>query len=129
MFELDHVAVQTADVPGSVTYYVETFGAEVLYQDSTWALLRLGQGKLALVTPSQHPPHVALRLNEAELEVVAAQAGKPVDTHRDGSKGIYIEDPSGNVLELICYPKGKTVYEGGDSEDLPINGTEVPDVP
>lgn len=121
MFELDHVAVQTQDVPGSVAYYVETFGAEVLYQDKTWAFLRLGQGKLALVTPSQHPPHVALRMNEADLQAAAARAGKPVDVHRDGSKGIYIEDPSGNVLELICYPIGKTVYNSGDSEDLPIN--------
>jgi catechol 2,3-dioxygenase-like lactoylglutathione lyase family enzyme len=107
---MDHVAVQTDDIAGSVEWYVERFGAIVLYQDSTWAFLRLGQGKLALVTPSQHPPHVALRLTETELEAAAARAGKPIDRHRDGTTGIYIEDPQGNVIELICYPPGETVY-------------------
>lgn len=110
-FEMDHVAIQTHDIAGSVTFYVENFGAQVLYQDATWAFLRLGQGKLALVTPSQHPPHVALRVDEKTLEIAAQKAGKNVDSHRDGTKGIYVEDPQGNVVELICYPKGETVYE------------------
>jgi catechol 2,3-dioxygenase-like lactoylglutathione lyase family enzyme len=111
MFEMDHVAVPTEDIAGSVRFYVENFGAEILYQDATWAFLRLGKGKLALVTPSQHPPHVALRVNEEQLEIAAARAGKPIDAHRDGTKGIYVNDPGGNAIELICYPQGGTVYE------------------
>ena len=111
MFEMDHVAVQTANVAASVRFYVQTFGAEVLYEDATWAFLKIGQGKLALVTPSQHPPHVALRVDEATLEAAALKAGKAVDSHRDGTKGIYVEDDAGNVVELICYPSGETVYE------------------
>ncbi len=111
MFEMDHVAVPCPDIAGGVAFYVENFGAQVLYQDATWAFLKVGQGKLALVTPSQHPPHVALRVDEAQLEKAAQKAGKPVDSHRDGTKGIYIEDLSGNVVELICYPPGETLYE------------------
>lgn len=107
---MDHVAVQTADVEKSARWYVETFGAEVLYQDATWAFLRLGQGKLALVSPAQHPPHVALRLASDELQAAAARVGKPIDTHRDGTTGIYIDDRDGNVIELICYPPGETIY-------------------
>ena len=111
MFELDHVAVQTDDIAASARFYVEHFGAEVLYQDASWAFLRLGQGKLALVSPSQHPPHVALRVSPNELEAAAARAQKPIDRHRDGTTGIYIEDSGGNVIELICYPPGETLYE------------------
>jgi catechol 2,3-dioxygenase-like lactoylglutathione lyase family enzyme len=111
MFEMDHVAVPTRDIAGSIRFYVENFDAQVLYQDGTWAFLRLGQGKLALVTPEQHPPHVALRVSPADLEAAAARAGKPIDRHRDGTTGIYINDPQGNVIELICYPPGETVYE------------------
>ena len=110
--ELDHVAVPSRDIAVSVRWYVEQFGAHVLYQDATWAFLKLGQGKLALVTPTQHPPHTAIRVEEATLDKAAMQAGKPVDTHRDGTKGIYIADPDGNQVELICYPPGETVYEG-----------------
>ena len=111
MFELDHVAIQTEDVPASVEYYVQNFAAEILYEDTTWAFLKVGQGKLALVTPSQHPPHIALRVDENTLEAAAMRAGKPIDRHRDGTTGIYVDDPNGNVIELICYPPGETVYE------------------
>ena len=109
--ELDHVAVPSADIAGSVKWYVKALGASVLYQDATWAFLKLGQGKLALVTPSQHPPHTAVRIDEEALIQAAAAAGKPIDTHRDGTKGIYVSDPDGNQVELICYPPGQTVYE------------------
>src|SRR3982750_1142357 len=111
MFEMDHVALPTKDIAGTVKFYVEHFGATVLYADATWAFLRIGQGKLALVTPSQHPPHVALRVDLPALQAAAAKAGKPIDKHRDGTQGIYVNDPAGNVLELIYYPAGGTVYE------------------
>jgi len=110
--ELDHVAVPARDIAASALWYVENFGAQVLYQDSTWAFLQMGRGKLALVTPAQHPPHTAVRVDEATLAQAAAKAGKAIDSHRDGTKGIYIDDPDGNQVELICYPAGKTVYEG-----------------
>ena len=103
------------DIAASVKWYVETLGATVLYQDSTWAFLRLGQGKLALVTPSQHPPHTAVRVDEAALVKAADEAGKTIDTHRDGTQGIYLSDPDGNPVELICYSVGKTIYENGAS--------------
>ena len=31
--------------------------------------------------------------------------------NRDGTRGIYVEDPSGNILELIHYPDGDTHYD------------------
>ena len=111
MFELDHVAVPSPNIAEGVQFYVENFGATILYQDDTWAFLKVGQGKLALVTPTQHPPHIALRVNEAALEQAAAKTGVPIDAHRDGTKGIYVQDPAGNAVELICYPPGETVYE------------------
>lgn len=111
MFEMDHVAVPSDDIARDVQFYIESFGAEVLYQDATWAFLKLGQGKLALVTPTQHPPHVALRVSEEQLQTAATRANKPIDVHRDGTKGIYINDPQGNAVELICYPAGETLYE------------------
>ncbi len=109
--ELDHVAVPSRNIAASVTWYVETLGASVLYEDATWAFLKLGQGKIALVTPSQHPPHTAGRVGEAGRVKAAAAAGKAIDSHRDGTRGIYISDPDGNQVELICYPPGETVYE------------------
>ena len=115
--ELDHVAVPARDIAVSVAWYVENFGARVLYQDATWAFLQLGRGKLALVTPSQHPPHTAIRVDWETLARAARAAGKKVDKHRDGTQGIYISDPDGNSVELICYPAGEPVYEKTEGEN------------
>lgn len=105
MFELDHVALQTNDINESVAWYVANLGAVVLYADDSWAFMKIGQGKLALVKPEQHPAHVALRVNRADLDAAAMRYNQPIATHRDGTAGIYIEDPEGHALELICYPE------------------------
>jgi catechol 2,3-dioxygenase-like lactoylglutathione lyase family enzyme len=108
---IDHVAVPCNDIAGSVRWYRESFGAEVLYEDETWAFLQMGDVKLALVTPTQHPPHVALRVDADDLDRRSAEAGVEVDEHRDGTRGIYLKDPDGNAIELISYPPGRTPYE------------------
>ncbi len=65
---------------------------------------------MALVRPEQHPAHVAFRVDADTLRKEAEQAGKSIDKHRDGTEGIYVKDPHGNVIELICYPPGETAY-------------------
>lgn len=107
---LDHVAVPSHDIAASVRWYVQRFGATVLYQDGTWAFLQFANVKLAIVTPTQHPPHVAVEVSESRLADAAGAEGKPIDRHRDGTTGIYVSDPFGNAVELICYPPGRTVY-------------------
>jgi catechol 2,3-dioxygenase-like lactoylglutathione lyase family enzyme len=109
--QFDHVAIPSNDIARSVEWYRARFGAEVLFQDKTWAFLNLGGTKLALVTPTQHPPHVAVKVTEEELNDAATKAGIQIDHHRDGTKGIYIQDPFGNAVELICYPPRQTAYE------------------
>ena len=75
-----------------------THKIEVLYSDETWGLLQIGQTKLALTVPSQHPPHVAFTVKElSDIPGVAS-------VHRDGSISSYIEDPDGNSIEYIYWP-------------------------
>ncbi|MFT3788057.1 MAG: VOC family protein [Tepidisphaeraceae bacterium] len=105
MTPIDHVAVPSNDIAASVEWYRANFGASVIYQDATWAFLQMGEVKLALVTPTQHPPHVAVRVTADQLTAAAKAHGKPIDKHRDGTTGIYIADPFGNAVELICYPE------------------------
>lgn len=111
--EFDHTAVPSTDIAASVAWYRSTLGAEVIYQDASWAFLNVGGAKLALVSPSQHPPHVAVKVTEGELAEASRTANVPIDVHRDGTRGIYIHDPFGNAVELICYPAGETIYESG----------------
>jgi catechol 2,3-dioxygenase-like lactoylglutathione lyase family enzyme len=110
MMTIDHVAVPSKDIAASVNWYVSRLGASILYRDATWAFLKMGNTKIAIVRPEQHPPHVAVSVTESELEKWATEAGMKIDLHRDGTKGIYISDPGGNAIELICYPPGQTAY-------------------
>ena len=111
---IDHVAVETTDIPKSIEWYTSKFGAKVLYQDDTWAFLKFNNAKLALVTPSQHPMHVALSVSVEDLERSAKEHGVEIDKHRDGTQGVYLKDPSGNAIELINYPPGGTDYAKGN---------------
>jgi catechol 2,3-dioxygenase-like lactoylglutathione lyase family enzyme len=100
---VDHIAIPATDIPVSVCWYKEHFAAEVLYQDDSWAFLKIGSVKLALVKPDQHPGHIAFSVTPDELEARSRQHNQPIATHRDGARGIYIRDPFGNAIEFICY--------------------------
>ena len=56
---LDHVAICTDDIAKSVDWYIKNFQCDILYQDTTWAMLEFENVKLALVLPDQHPFHFA----------------------------------------------------------------------
>lgn len=56
-------------------------------------MLEFGNVRLALVTPGQHPPHLGFLTDQA------AEFGV-LQRHRDGTWSTYVQDPSGNVIEL-----------------------------
>jgi catechol 2,3-dioxygenase-like lactoylglutathione lyase family enzyme len=92
---IHHVAVAVADVPAAVEWYRRHFHCKVSYQDDTWAFLEFANLKLALVVPSQHPPHIGFVHPEAE------KFG-PLKTHRDGTRSVYVTDPAGNAVEILA---------------------------
>ncbi|MEM9355733.1 MAG: VOC family protein [Pseudomonadota bacterium] len=91
---IHHVAIEVDDVPTSLRWYQETFACQTEYEDSTWALLKFGNMSLALVTKGQHPPHIAFVTEKA------ASFGE-LKAHRDGTRSVYIKDPTGNAVELL----------------------------
>jgi catechol 2,3-dioxygenase-like lactoylglutathione lyase family enzyme len=94
---LHHVAIAVGDIAEAVRWYRETFRCEVAYQDATWAMLRFSNTNLALVTPGQHPPHLGF-VTPTEV----AESYGTLKPHRDGTRSIYIADPSGNPVELLA---------------------------
>lgn len=93
MKKIDHIAIVVNDIKESVAYYVDNHNCMILHCDESWGYLQFDNIKLALVLKDEHPPHIAFEVDEVE--------GK---THRDGSVSKYIDDPSGNKIELIEYP-------------------------
>jgi len=99
--KIDHVAINVGDIKKSVNWYVENMSAKVDYEDDTWAMLSIGDAKLALTVKSQHPPHVAFRVED----IKDLGEGVEIRRHRDGSHYLYLEDPDGNVLEMIYWDR------------------------
>ena len=92
--KLHHVAISVPDIAPAVDWYAETLNASVSYQDETWALLDIENVSIALVLPSQHPPHVAFESRDAERYGDLKQ-------HRDGTASVYVQDPFGNTVEFL----------------------------
>jgi len=92
---VDHLAISVHDIGQALDWYRHHFRCEVLYRDDSWAMIRFANIKLALVLPSQHPPHMGFYTPKA------AEFG-PLKAHRDGTKSVYITDPAGNSLELLA---------------------------
>lgn len=93
---IDHVAINVQNIAQSVDWYVNTFEASVDYQDETWAMLKIGESKIALTLKGHHPPHIAIKVSNFSKS-------DTIREHRDGSKYVYKSDPDGNIVELISY--------------------------
>ena len=91
---LHHVAIPVADIDRAIEWYTARFSCQVKYRDASWALLRFANIHLALVTPEQHPLHIAL------MAPNASDYG-PLTRHRDGTQSIYIQDSEGNHVEIM----------------------------
>lgn len=91
---IHHIAVAVDNVSDAVDWYQNNFQCQIEYQDKTWAFLRFDNIKLALVVPSQHPPHIAFLSDEAD------KFGK-LKLHRDGSRSVYVKDIAGNSVEIV----------------------------
>ena len=92
--KLHHIAISVPNISQAVRWYSELLEASIAYQDDTWALLNVENASIALVLPTQHPPHVAFETSKA------ANYGK-LTAHRDGTYSVYIQDPFGNTVELL----------------------------
>ncbi|HXM96839.1 MAG TPA: VOC family protein [Candidatus Dormibacteraeota bacterium] len=91
---LDHVAISVSNIKDTVAWYTQQFDCTIKYQDETWALLEFANIRVAFVLPEQHPPHVAVLGDPAAY-------GQP-KTHRDGTRSVYLQDPSGNNVEILA---------------------------
>ena len=98
MEKIDHIALVVSNVSKAVRWYESNRDCKIKYQDDTWALLEFDNIDLALVSASEHPPHIAFVDENLKEEQVP---------HRDGSKAKYEHDGFGNIIEKIKYEKWK----------------------
>lgn len=108
---VDHIAIAVSNIQQALHWYRSQFEVQTVYEDSTWAMLKFGNVSLALVLHGQHPPHIAFERPDAE-------AYGTLKSHRDGTASVYVNDPFGNVIEVL-----KSERQHSARRDLP-NSTE-----
>ena len=91
---INHVAITVNSIEESVKWYKRNFNCTIVYQDETWAKLEFANINLALVVSRQHPGHLGFVVQDAD------KYGE-LKTHRDGTRSVYIQDPTGNAVEIM----------------------------
>ncbi len=102
--KFDHAAIKVSDIYRSIEWYKTNFGAIVQQENGYWAMLKVGDTSLALVSKDVHPPHVAFNIDSFN----DFPSGVEIKMHHDGSYYLYRTDPDGNAIEMIYYPKSGT---------------------
>lgn len=127
--EIDHVAIAVHDLETAITYYQDTFGAEVDHREVVEsdgveeALLKVAESYVQLLTPTDDSSpvakylerkgeglhHVGYRVDNcaAALEAVKASGGRVIDeAPRPGSRGttvafVHPKTAFGTLIELV----------------------------
>ncbi|MEL0106608.1 MAG: VOC family protein [Alphaproteobacteria bacterium] len=100
MDKIHHIAIVVPEIKKALEWYQNQFEIETCYADESWALVKFDNIELALVLPGQHPPHIAIECNDAELYGCLMP-------HRDGTASVYTNDPWGNVIEMLKIDRQK----------------------
>jgi catechol 2,3-dioxygenase-like lactoylglutathione lyase family enzyme len=118
---LRHVALNVRDLEACERFYTELLGMRVEWRpDVDNVYLTGGNDNLALhraasaVAPDrvQRLDHIGFVLNEIAdvdawftfLKAKGVTMLKEPQTHRDGARSFYCQDPAGNVVQLIYHP-------------------------
>jgi catechol 2,3-dioxygenase-like lactoylglutathione lyase family enzyme len=90
--KIHHMAIIVKNIEESINFYKNNFNCEIKYQDKTWGMLEFENINLSFVLESQHPAHICFETTKENANFI---------THRDGTKGFYSKDNSGNVIEFL----------------------------
>lgn len=102
--KFDHLAVPVEDVGASILWFSTVHpDTQILYQDSEWGFLRVGEVKIAFVNEQQHPAHFAFAVTEKMLRDMALVYGQEVVQHRADTLSFYMTGPEGICVEFVTY--------------------------
>jgi|GEM_PF-481004 len=107
--KIDHIAILVGDLKVAEEWYMERVKGSVTFRDNKYTRIQIGNTNIALIDKKHYPSgHIGVLVDD--LEDLPLEKGNMV-RHRDGTIGVYEEDPFGNYLEYIWYSdKQKKVF-------------------
>ena len=101
MMKIDHIAIKVSNLEEAEEWYVNHTNASVSFRDEKYVRLKVDNTNIALID-EKHYEYAHIGLLVDNIEDLPTDKGKTVK-HRDGTIGVYVEDPFGNYLEYIWY--------------------------
>ena len=97
---IDHIAIRADDIKKVASWYQESINAEITHVDSFYIRLSTENNTIAIIDKNRYPQnHVGILVDNLDD---LPQNGRRVE-HRDGTVGVYCQDPEGNCVEFIYY--------------------------
>jgi catechol 2,3-dioxygenase-like lactoylglutathione lyase family enzyme len=107
--KIDHIAILVDDLDVAERWYTDNLDGFVAFRDQKYTRIQLENINIALIDKN-HYSHNHFAVLVENKEDLPAESGMVVH-HRDGTIGVYVEDPFGNYLEYIWYsPEQKEVF-------------------
>lgn len=124
MAELNHTIVHSHDERAGAAYLAEILALPEPVSFGPFRVVRTGNGVsldyLDACGAEVHPQHYAFLVSDAEFDAAFARItargqrywANPGHTRpgeintNDGGRGVYFDDPSGHVLEILTVPYG-----------------------
>ncbi len=102
---IDHIGIRVDDLKEAEMWYLKRLKAEVTFRSDKYIRLKVGNTNIALIDKVYYPwAHVAILVEDKDD---LPKQGYKVE-HRDGTIGVYVEDPFGNYLEYIWYSQDQS---------------------
>ena len=97
---IDHIALRADDINKVSKWYQEKIGAKVTHTDQYYIRLTTDNSTIAIIDKNRYPyNHVGILVESMDN---LPDDGTRVE-HRDGTIGVYCQDPEGNCIEFIYY--------------------------
>ena len=100
---VDHVALLVNDLEVSEKWYLDALSGEITHRQENYVRLKVQNTNIALLDKScaTSKPHIGILCsNFCDLPKIGTKV-----SHRDGTTGVYLQDPDGNTIEFIYYNK------------------------
>jgi catechol-2,3-dioxygenase len=97
---IDNIALRADDIHKVSEWYQKNIGAIVTHEDKFYIRLSTSNTTIAIIDKNRYPyNHIGILIDSMDD---LPDDGTRVE-HRDGTIGVYCQDPEGNCIEFIYY--------------------------
>ncbi len=97
---IDHIAIRANDINKLAEWYEKSIGAKITHTDKHYIRLSTNNSTIALIENNKYPYNHFGVLVDALSDL--PEGGERIE-HRNGTVGVYQQDPEGNYVEFIYY--------------------------